>query len=352
MTKEQIDINPTCPLPFSDNERILLGHGSGGQLSHQLLTELIYPYFDNPMLATGHDSALLSIGEQRLAFTTDSFVVSPLFFPGGDIGKLAVYGTVNDLAMSGAKALYLSCSLILEEGFPMNTLSKVLASMSQAAKETGIQLVTGDTKVVEKGKGDGVYINTAGIGVVPHDVYIAPQHIQQGDVIILSGDIGRHGMAVMAMREGLEFDNPLNSDCAALSDPIHTLLNEGIAIHCLRDLTRGGLATALVELAETAEKTFIVEETAIPVSEAVTGACEMLGLDPCYVANEGRFIAFIPAAQAETALTLLRDHSVSATSCIIGRVDEDNKSQVIYKTTTGSERLMQRLPGEQLPRIC
>ncbi|WP_372737247.1 hydrogenase expression/formation protein HypE [Neptunomonas sp.] len=352
MTKKQIEINPECPLPFSANERVTLGHGSGGQLSHQLLTELIYPYFDNPVLATGHDSALLSIGKQRLAFTTDSFVVSPLFFPGGDIGKLAIYGTVNDLAMSGAKPLYLSCSLILEEGLPMNTLSTVLASMSQTAQESGIQLVTGDTKVVEKGKGDGIYINTSGIGVVAHDVCIAPQQIEKGDLIILSGDIGRHGMAVMAMREGLTFDNPLNSDCAALSDPIQSLLNEGIVIHCLRDLTRGGLATALVELSESAAQTFLVEETAIPVSDTVTGACEMLGLDPCYVANEGRFIAFIPAAQAEAALTLLRNHSVSATSCIIGRVVEGNKSQVVYKTTMGSERLMQRLPGEQLPRIC
>lgn len=352
MTKKPIKINPECPLSFSDNERILLGHGSGGELSHHLLKELIYPYFNNPMLATGHDSALLSIGEQRLAFTTDSFVVSPLFFPGGDIGKLAVYGTVNDLAMSGAKPLYLSCSLILEEGLAMSTLSKVLASMSLAAKETGIQLVTGDTKVVEKGKGDGVYINTAGIGTMSHGTCITPQQIQKGDLIILSGDIGRHGMAVMSMREGLEFDNPLNSDCAALSDPIQTLLNEGIDIHCLRDLTRGGLATALVELAETADKTFIVNETAIPISDAVTGACEMLGLDPCYVANEGRFVAFIPAEQTDAALFLLRNHSVSATSCIIGKVTEGEKPQVIYKTTMGSERLLQRLPGEQLPRIC
>ncbi len=352
MTKKQSEINPECPLPFSDNEHILLGHGSGGQLSHQLLQELIYPYFDNPMLATGHDSALLAIGGQRLAFTTDSFVVNPLFFPGGDIGKLAVYGTVNDLAMSGAKPLYLSCSLILEEGFSMNTLSKVLSSMSSAAQETGIKLVTGDTKVVEKGKGDGIYINTAGIGVISQDTCITPQQIEKGDLIILSGDIGRHGMAVMALREGLVFDNPLNSDCAALSDPVQRLLNAGIAVHCLRDLTRGGLATALVELAETTEQTFIVEEIAIPVNDAVTGACEMLGLDPCYVANEGRFIAFIPAAQAEAALTLLRNYPVSATSGIIGQVIDGKKGQVIYKTTMGSERLMHRLPGEQLPRIC
>ena len=218
--------------------------------------------------------------------------------------------------------------------------------------QAGVQIVTGDTKVVEKGKGDGIYINTAGIGTISHGTRITPQQIQKGDLIILSGDIGRHGMAVMAMREGLVFNNPLDSDCAPLSDPIQTLLNEGIDIHCLRDLTRGGLATALVELAETAESTFIVEETAIPVSEAVTGACEMLGLDPCYVANEGRFIAFIPAAQAEAALTVLRNHLVSATCRIIGQVIEGKKGQVIYKTTMGSERLMHRLPGEQLPRIC
>lgn len=234
----------------------------------------------------------------------------------------------------------------------MNTLSKVLSSMSSAAQETGIKLVTGDTKVVEKGKGDGIYINTAGIGVISQDTCITPQQIEKGDLIILSGDIGRHGMAVMALREGLVFDNPLNSDCAALSDPVQSLLNAGIAVHCLRDLTRGGLATALVELAETTEQTFIVEEIAIPVNDAVTGACEMLGLDPCYVANEGRFIAFIPAAQAEAALTLLRNHPVSATSGLIGQVIDGKKGQVIYKTTMGSERLMHRLPGEQLPRIC
>ncbi len=352
MTTKSSARNPECPLPFADNERITLGHGSGGQLSHQLLRDLIYPYFGNPLLAEGHDSALLSIGHQRLAFTSDSFVVSPLFFPGGDIGKLAVFGTVNDLAMGGAKPLYLSCSLILEEGFPLETLSRVLAAMSQAADQTGVKVVTGDTKVVEQGKGDGIYINTAGIGVVEHDITINPRHIENGDLIILSGDIGRHGMAVMAMREGLKFDNPLKSDCDALYEPVQVLLNEGIPIHCLRDLTRGGLATALVELAETAGKSFLVKESAIPITDAVMGACEMLGLDPCYVANEGRFVAFIPAAQVDAALELLRHLPVTSGSCIIGEVIEDNKAQVIYRTSLGSERLMYRLPGEQLPRIC
>ncbi len=341
-----------CPTPHSATERISLGHGSGGLLSQRLLDQVVYPQFDNPILRQGHDSALLSLAGGRLAFTTDSYVVSPLFFPGGDIGKLAVCGTVNDLAMAGATPRYLSCSLILEEGLPISTLQRVLASMAQSAAQSGVELVTGDSKVVERGQCDQLYINTAGIGVIEHDLNIAPQSIAEGDVIILSGDIGRHGMAVMAHREGLEFDTPLNSDCNNLWDSVKALLAAGIDIHCLRDLTRGGLASALVELADTSGLSFTVDEATIPVSEAVSGACEMLGLSPDYIANEGRFVAFIPAAQADQALSILRTTAVSEASCIIGQVSLDSRSEVIYRNPFGNERLLQRLTGEQLPRIC
>jgi len=341
-----------CPLPFAEGDCIQLGHGSGGRLSHQLLRNLVLPHFDNPWLAQEHDSARLPIGDREILFTTDSFVVKPLFFAGGDIGQLAVYGTVNDLAMAGARALYLSCSLILEEGLPMATLAQVLASMRAAADATGVSLVTGDTKVVERGKGDGIYINTAGVGLLEHAIDIRPAQIQPGDLILLSGDIGRHGMAVMASRAGLEFDNPLASDCAPLAEPVLALLKAGIPVHCLRDLTRGGLATALVELAESAGRSFTVDEAAITVADAVRGACELLGLDPLYVANEGRFIAFIPADHGRAALDLLRQQPVCRDAGIIGRVLESRQSQVVQVTSVGTERLLDRLPGEQLPRIC
>ena len=341
-----------CPLPWPADETVRLGHGSGGKLTQQLLTELFLPGFDNPWLQQAHDATLLHVADQRLVFTTDSFVVQPLFFPGGDIGKLAVYGTVNDLAMAGARPLYLSCGFILEEGLPLATLARVVDSMQQAARETGVHLVAGDTKVVEKGKGDGLYINTSGIGVPECDRAICPQTIETGDAILLSGDIGRHGIAVMARREGLKFDNPLLSDCGELFSPVNGLLAAELPVHCLRDLTRGGLATALVELAESAGHSFALEETAIPVSDAVQGACEMLGLDPLHVASEGRFIVFVPESHADAALAVLSEHAISAGACNIGRVLEGKKSQVIMKTLIGSERPLDRLPGEQLPRIC
>lgn len=346
-------MNTDCPLPIATDEAIRLGHGSGGELTQQLLREFVFPHIDNPWLRQGHDSAVLAIGNSQVVFTTDSFVVTPLFFPGGDIGELAVYGTVNDLAMSGAKPLYLSCSLILEEGLNMETLKRVMDSMGRAAKSTGVQLVTGDTKVVERGKGDGLYINTAGIGVIEHPVQVSPQSIGEGDVILLSGDLGRHGIAIMATREGLEFEMPLASDCAPLHTAVQDLLRHGLEVHCLRDLTRGGLATALAELAESSGKDLLIQEAQIPVCESVEGACELLGLDPLYVANEGRFIAIVPPEQAELSLAALQANPVSTGSTIIGTVGgRSARPTVILENALGCERILDRLAGEQLPRIC
>ena len=345
-------MNIEFPLPAETEETIRLGHGSGGALSQHLFQNYIYPHIKNPWLDQMHDAAVLPVSGARLVFTTDSFVVSPLFFPGGNIGELAVFGTVNDLAMSGARPLYLSCSLILEEGFPLNTLATIMASMGRAAAQSGVQLVTGDTKVVERGKGDGLYINTAGVGVLEREWQIGPASIRAGDRILLSGDIGRHGMAVMASREGLAFETELQSDCAPLHAPVRDLLEAGIRVHCLRDLTRGGLATALVELAQTSSTSFVIEESAVPVSEPVEGACELLGLDPLYVANEGRFAVFVAPEQEQPALEILRRHTVSAASRTIGQVCTSGRPEVILRNLLGCERLLDLLPGEQLPRIC
>lgn len=345
-------MNMECPIRVQTDEVVRMGHGSGGQLSQQLLRNHVFPYFNNPWVGEGRDSSVLPINSQQMVFTTDSYVVTPLFFPGGDIGKLAVYGTVNDLAMSGARPLYLSCSLILEEGLPMRTLSRVMASMGEAATEAGIALVTGDTKVVERGKGDGIYINTSGVGVMEHPCAIGPDRIQPGDQVLLSGDIGRHGMTIMASREGLEFESPLQSDCALLYHPIEKLLSAGITVHCLRDLTRGGLATAVVELAETSGHQILVREDDIPMCASVQGACEILGLDPLYVANEGRFVAIVPQQQVAMAQSILSGCAVSEDCRIVGEVTENRRPQAILKNSLGYERLLDRLPGEQLPRIC
>lgn len=342
-----------CPVLLEAEESICLGHGSGGELSQRLLHDHIYPHFNNAWLERPHDSAVLSFDHSQLAFTTDSFVISPLFFPGGDIGELAIYGTVNDLAMSGARPLYLSCSLILEEGLPLATLDRILASMARAAEKTGVQLVTGDTKVVERGKGDGLYINTAGIGRVVTEQEIGPGRIGTGDVILLSGDVGRHGMSVMAKREGLEFDSPLQSDCAPLHAPVLDLLAAGVPVHCLRDLTRGGLATALIELATACGRQFDIKESSVAIGEAVKGACELLGIDPLYVANEGRFVAVVPAEQQVQALAILRRHAVSAEACVIGWVGKPGSaSRLVLQNILGCDRVLDFLPGEQLPRIC
>lgn len=342
----------SCPLPIQQYPQVLLAHGGGGKLMHQLIEQVFVPAFENPLLGERHDGATLQIGGARLAFTTDSYVVRPLFFPGGDIGTLAVNGTVNDLAMCGARPLYLSCGFILEEGLPMETLWRVLQSMREAAAAAGVTIVTGDTKVVDRGKGDGIFINTAGVGVIEHDVTIGPSRVRPGDAVLLSGDIGRHGIAIMATREGLEFESEIASDCAPVADAVMNLLAAGIELHCMRDLTRGGLASALVEIAEAGRVRIDIEERAIAVREDVRGACEILGFDPLYLANEGRFIAFVPAAHAARALDLLQSHPLGAHAALIGRVSDDASNLVTLKSRIGATRIVDMFSGEQLPRIC
>lgn len=303
-----------------------------------------------------HDAAVLTLAGQTLAFTTDSYVVRPLIFPGGTIGSLAVHGTVNDLAMAGARPRYISAGFILEEGLPMETLWQVVQSMQHAAQQAGVSIVTGDTKVVDRGKGDGIFINTAGIGVVESPRAIAPTSIQAGDAILLSGDIGRHGIAIMAVREGLAFETTIESDSAPVSNAVLALIEAGIEIHCLRDLTRGGLASALNELAIASQTSMTIDESLIPVREDVKGACEILGLDPLYVANEGRFIAIVPSYAIEPALQVLRSHALDTDPLLaprqIGVVSETPSGRVSLQTSIGVARILDMLSGEQLPRIC
>lgn len=341
-----------CPIPISDYPNVTLAHGGGGKLMHQLLEKMILPAFDSPVAETRHDGAMFEIGGSRLAFTTDSYVVKPLFFPGGDIGSLAINGTVNDLAMCGARPLYLSCGLILEEGLPMDTLWQVVQSLKRNAQIAGVQLVTGDTKVVDKGKGDGIFINTAGIGVIDHGIRIGPKQVRAGDAIILSGDIGRHGIAIMATREGLEFESAIESDCAPVYSAVRRLFDGGVAVRCLRDLTRGGLGTTLIEIAETSGYQIQVEESKIAVRQDVAGACELLGFDPLYLANEGRFIAIVGADHAEDALRLLRSDDAARDAAIIGHITDEHRGRVLLKNRLGTTRIVDMLSGEQLPRIC
>jgi hydrogenase expression/formation protein HypE len=345
-----MNFNSTCPIPLRQYPQVLLAHGGGGKLMHQLIGKMFLAAFHNPLLETQHDAAVAELTGGKIAFTTDSYVVRPLFFPGGDIGSMAVHGTVNDLAMAGARPLYLSSAFIIEEGLPMETLWKVVCSMRDAAKKCGVQIITGDTKVVDKGKGDGVFINTAGIGVIEHGQTIAPQSVQAGDVILVNGDLGRHGMAIMAMREGLEFESKIESDSAPVHESVLELLRAGIEIHCLRDLTRGGLTSALNEIAEAANVTLLAEEKAIPVREDVHAACEILGLDPFQVACEGRFAAFIPERDAGRALAILREHSKAA--CVIGKATDERPPMVLLKSAIGARRILDMASGEQLPRIC
>jgi len=361
--------------------RVLLAHGSGGRLSHELVERLFVEHFRNPVLSRLDDAAVLeaaslrrpflstpnvdiSMSDLKLAFTTDSYVVSPLFFPGGDIGKLAVCGTVNDLAMSGATPLYLSAGFILEEGLELDELERVVVSMAATAKAASVLIVTGDTKVVDHGKADRVFINTAGVGVMPSTMHLGADLVRPGDVVIVSGTIGDHGMTIVSQREGLRFDSPLVSDCA----PLHGLVaamqaaarrhpgsrqdEQAAALRCLRDPTRGGLGTTLCEVAEKAEVGIRIDEGTIPVRSEVRAACELLGLDPLYVANEGKLVAFVAPEAAEAILAAMRDHEYGKNAVVIGRVTEEHARRVVLHTSLGARRIVDMLVGEQLPRIC
>lgn len=347
------EIAVTCPVPITENQIVTLAHGGGGRLMHRLLNDVILPALHSDIRAERHDCAVLPIpAGSQLAFTTDSYVVHPLFFPGGDIGTLAVNGTVNDLAMGGARPLWLSVSFILEEGLPRETLRRVCASLRRAADAAGVAIVTGDTKVVERGKGDGIFINTAGIGVVANELAIGPRQVRPGDAILLSGDIGRHGIALMAVREGIRLETALESDCAPLAQTILRLIEAGLAIHCLRDLTRGGLVSALVEIAEASGFALQIHEDKIPVCDSVRAICEILGLDAMHVANEGRFVVFVAPSHAERALELLRGDPLGAGAQWIGSVVEGTPGRVTLRSSFGTHRLLDMLSGEQLPRIC
>lgn len=345
----------TCPIPLQHYPTIVMGHGAGGKMMNDLIRHLFAFEFQNDLLGQLGDSTVLEqsvmIGE-RLAFTTDSFVVSPLFFPGGDIGELAVNGTVNDLAMSGAKPLYLSAGFILEEGLPMETLGRVVASMSRACQIAEVKIAAGDTKVVNKGHGDGIYINTTGLGVVPKDVNIAPQNARAGDAIIVSGTMGDHGIAIMSVREGLQFDSAIKSDTAPLHGLVNSMLDVTKEIHCLRDATRGGLSAVLNELAEASNIGIEFDEAKVRVRAEVNSACEMLGLDPFYIANEGKLVAIIPESHAAKILAAMKKHEYGKDAAIIGHVVDDHKGMVVAKTSIGGSRVVDLPAGELLPRIC
>ena len=341
-----------CPLPLTKYDQVLLAHGSGGKLSAELTAQIFLPAFRNPALARLDDQAIVNVNGCRIAFTTDSFVVKPLFFPGGNIGSLAVHGTVNDLAMGGAKPLYLSAGFIIEEGLPIETLRRVVDSLRQAAADANVQVVTGDTKVVEKGSADGLFINTSGIGLVPDGVELSADQARPGDRVLLSGAIGEHGICIMAQREGLEFETSLTSDSAALHTLVAVMLAVPGKIRCMRDPTRGGISSTLNEIAARSQVGIALEETAIPIRPEVQGACEMLGLDPMYVANEGKLVAIVEPAIAESMLEAMRAHPLGRDAQIIGTVVSKHPGLVTMRSTLGTTRIVDMLSGDQLPRIC
>jgi hydrogenase expression/formation protein HypE len=351
-SKTQFDGVLACPAPLPAVERVLLGHGSGGKLSAQLVERVFLPAFGNETLNQLNDQATFSIDGVRLAMTTDSFVVKPLFFPGGDIGSLAVHGTVNDLAMGGAQPLYLSVAFILEEGLPLEALQRISNSMHRAAEAADVQIVTGDTKVVEQGKGDGLFINTTGIGIVPKGLVLSSEQARPGDKIILSGTLGDHGIAILAQREGLEFETTIESDTAPLHGLVEAILATGAAIRCMRDPTRGGLSSSLNEIAGRSRVGMVIEEEQIPVREEVRGACELLGLDPLYVANEGKMIAVVEPTAADLVVEAMRSQTYGREARVIGTVTDQHRGTVVMKTTFGTTRIVDMLAGDQLPRIC
>jgi hydrogenase expression/formation protein HypE len=351
-----ISVDPAgmvCPLPLDEYPAVTLAHGGGGKFSRMLTEQVFLAAFGADSLGQLHDGAVLEVGRERLAFSTDTFVIDPPFFPGGDIGSLAVHGTVNDLAMCGARPLVLSAGFILEEGFSMEQLWAIATSMQQAARRSGVRIVTGDTKVVDRGKGDGVFINTSGIGLIPDGVEIAPKRARPGDVILVSGPIATHGIAIMSVRQGLEFDTALESDSASLWTMVQSLMTAlGDDLHVLRDPTRGGVASAANEIADTAGVGIRLDEAAIPVEEQVRGACEILGLDPLYVANEGKLVAIVAGDRADEALAELRSHPLGRDAAIIGTVTGDHPGRVFQRSRIGGTRVVEMLSGEQLPRIC
>lgn len=342
----------SCPLPFTEYETIQLAHGSGGRLSAELVSRFFLPRFGNEILNRLEDQAVVDFPQGRLALTTDSFVVDPLFFPGGDIGDLAVNGTVNDVCMSGATPLYLAAAFILEEGLPMATLHRILLSMEKAAKTAGVQIVTGDTKVVNRGCCDKLFITTTGVGRVPEKVNISATNLRPGDKIILSGTIADHGMAILTSREGLSFETRVHSDTASLNGLVEQMLQASPEIHAMRDPTRGGLATTLNEFAAASQIGIVLTEAAIPVKSEVRGACEVLGIDPLYVANEGKLVAVVPEKVADKVVTAMRRHPLGREALIIGEVVSDNHGMVAMRTALGAHRIVDMPVGEQLPRIC
>lgn len=345
----------TCPLPLCDYPTVVMGHGGGGKLSADLIKHLFFPAFENPVLAQMGDAAVVALGganQAHIAISTDSFTVTPLFFPGGDIGKLAVHGTLNDVAMAGARPLFLTASFILEEGLPLEELGRIAGSMAASCQEAGVTIVTGDTKVVDKGHGDGVFINTTGIGQVRPGVDIRADRARPGDLVIVSGDIGAHGIAILSVREDLQFETAVESDTAALHGLVAEMLQVTTNIHCLRDPTRGGLAASLNEIAAASGVGIELNEAAVPVPPAVRAACEMLGLDPFYIANEGKLIAILPAEHADAVLESMKRHPLGARAAIVGRVQESHPGLVVARTGIGGRRVVDMLVGEQLPRIC
>jgi hydrogenase expression/formation protein HypE len=341
-----------CPVPITETREVLIGHGSGGRLTARLIDDLILPAFKNPLLEPLDDQAVVTLGGARVAFTTDSYVVTPLFFPGGDIGQLAVHGTINDLAVGGAVPSALSLAFILEEGLPLEVLERVIASARDAARRAGVPVVTGDTKVVGRGQADRLFINTSGIGLVPPGVELSSRRVRPGDAVLVSGTIGDHGIAILACRQGMDLGGELGSDTAALHELTRAILTAAPTVHAMRDPTRGGVAATLVEIATRNRLGINVDETAVPIGDAVRGACEILGLDPLLVANEGKLVVFVPEAESDAALAAMRAHPLGRLATRIGRVTHEHPGHVVIRTPIGGDRLLDLPFAEPLPRIC